>query len=103
MTIECAEAKIGEVVFSQEEKRHFLHQKNSKNGFDICFTRYDDSECQNDYLGRSIISEDAAWKIVNEMVTLHPYFYSMMYVVYASDTHGQKSPVLGYRTKAFIR
>jgi len=103
MSIEFAEAKIGEVVFSQEEKRQFIHQENSKNGFDICFICHSDSECQNQYLGRNIISEEAAWQIVNDMVEKNPYFYSMMYVVYISDLNGHKSPVLGYRAKAFIR
>ena len=103
MTRECSEVKLGEVVFCEEDRKQFIHRENSKNGFDICFIRYDDSNCQKQYLGRHIISEDAAWEVVRDMSANHPYFYLMIYVVYAEDIHGQKSPVLGYRAKAFIR
>jgi len=99
---ECAEVKVGEIVFSEEEKQSQLHMKNSKNGFDICCIRSNDSNNNNEYLGQNIISEDVAWQIARNMVKKHPYYYSMVYVVYFCDINNRKSPVQGYRRKAII-
>jgi len=80
-----------------------LHKKNSENGFDVCYIRSDDEYGNRCYLGRKVSKEESAWNIVNDMSKGNmPCYYAMIYVVYFSDIEGKKTPVLGFRKKAFI-
>jgi len=97
---ERAEVKVGEVVFSEEEKQSQLHVENSKNGFDVCFINQGDPDNIPHYVGKNITSEEVAWQIARNMVKRNPYYYSMIYIVYFCDINDRKSPVQGYRKKA---